>query len=255
MANVLAQLPQFVFNHSHPPNHPSLPVAPTPAIMASRGHVVHQPTISHQLPAARVLKRRLEQEDEDVEVRLDVVMERTPTPERLRRAPSKRPRRGDTSSSDGSRNNQDSRGGGSSDNEVDIGVLLGTFILSLFSCLSLTKYMHSHASSPIATPNPHGVNRFPACSQTHSPQFDTSTDSGKCGTSARSVSKEIEGRLSVFQHVLLFCHPLFILWPWHLTQSTFQHFWCHAKFCRLRPRSAIRHHILVYQSWRQQRDA
>ena len=140
MANVLAQLPQFGFNHPHSPNHPPLPVTPTPAIMAGWAHIVHQPSANHQLPATRVQKRRLEQEDEDVETRLDVVMERTPTPERLRRAPPKRARRGDTSGGAGSQNNQDSKGGGSSDNEVDIGVLLGVYLCLKFliSCPSLT---------------------------------------------------------------------------------------------------------------------
>lgn len=129
MANVLAQLPQSGFNHSHSPNHPPLHVAPTPAIMAGWGPVVHQPSPNHQLPATRVQKRRLEQEDEDVEARLDVVMERSPTPERPKRAPPKRARRVDPSNRDGSQNNQDSKDGGSSENEVDIGVLLGIFYL------------------------------------------------------------------------------------------------------------------------------
>lgn len=135
MANVLAQLPQFGFNHSHPPNHPPFPVAPTPAIMATWGHVVHPPSVNHQLPATRVQKRRLEQEDEDVEPRQDVVMERTPTPERPKRAPPKRARRADPSSTDGSQNNQVPKDGGSSENEVDIGVLLGTLHLELVSAL------------------------------------------------------------------------------------------------------------------------
>ena len=169
MANVLAQLPQFGFNHSHSPNHPPLPVTPTPAIMAGWGHFVHQPSAIHQLPATRVQKRRLEHEDEDGEARLDVVMERTPTPERPKRAPPKRARRGDTSGSDGSQNNQDPKGGGSSDSEVDIGVLLGIFISSLFSRPSLTKYMRSHTSSAGSPSNPHRINRFSALSQVHSP--------------------------------------------------------------------------------------
>ena len=253
MANVLAQLPQFGFNHPHSPNHPPLPVTPTPAIMAGWGHVVYQPSANHQLPATRVLKRRLEQEDEDEEARPDVVMERTPTPERPKRAPPKRARRGDTLSNDGSQGNQHSKDGRSSDNEVDIGVLLGTFISSLFSRPSLTKYMRSHTPSSIATSNSRCINRFPAFSQARSPQSDTPTDCGKCGTGARSVSKEIEGRLPVFQHLLLLCHPFVILWPWNLTQSTFQHVWCHAEFCRLRPPSTIRHRILVHQP-QQQRD-
>ena len=145
MANVLAQLPQFGFNHSHSPNHPPLPVAPTPAIMAGWGPVVHQPSSNHQLPATRVQKRRLEQEDEDTEVRLDIVMERSPTPERPKRAPPKRARRVDPSSSNGSQNNRDSKDGGSSDNEVDIGVLLGMFNLQLvFMSTSNQIYAQPH---------------------------------------------------------------------------------------------------------------
>jgi len=144
MANVLAQLPQFGFNHSHSPNHPPLPVAPTPAIMASWGSVVHQPP--PQLPAARVQKRRLEQEDEDVEARLDVVMERSPTPERPKRAPPKRARRVDPSSRGGSQNIRDSKDGGSSENEVDIGVLLGTFYSeSVFMFISNQIYAQLHS--------------------------------------------------------------------------------------------------------------
>lgn len=138
MANVLAQLPQLGFNHSHSPGHPPLPVAPTPAIMAGWATVVHQPSSNHQLPATRVQKRRLEQEDEDVEVRLDIVMERSPTPERPKRAPPKRARRVDPSSSNGS---QGSKDGGSSENEVDIGVLLGIFYLqSVFMSISNQIY-------------------------------------------------------------------------------------------------------------------
>ena len=128
MANVLAQLPQFGFNHSHSPSHPPLPVAPTPAIMASWGPVVHQSSSNYQLPATRVQKRRLEQEDDD-EARQDVVMERSPTPERPKRAPPKRARRVDPSTNNGSQNNQGSKDEGSSENEVDIGVLLGIFYL------------------------------------------------------------------------------------------------------------------------------
>ena len=158
MANVLAQLPQFGFKHPHSPNPPPLPVAPTPAIMASWGHVLYQPATNHQLPVTRVQKRRLEQEDEDAEVRLDVVMERTPTPERPRRAPPKRARRTDPSSSDGSQNNQDSKGERSSENEADIGVLLGIFIPVLFSHPFLIKYVCSHTPSSIAPSHSHRIN-------------------------------------------------------------------------------------------------
>jgi hypothetical protein len=144
MANVLAQLPQFGFNHSHSPNHPPLPVAPTPAIMAGSGPVVHQTSSNHQLPATRVQKRRLEQDDEDAEARLDVVMERSPTPERPKRAPPKRARRADQSSNGGS---QDPKDGGSSENEVDIGMLLGTFYLeSVF--LSPTDQIYAQPLFP-----------------------------------------------------------------------------------------------------------
>jgi len=142
MANVLAQPPQFGFNHSHPPNHPPLSVAPTPAIMATGGPVVHQPSSNHQLLATRVQKRRLEQEDEDVEARLDVVMERSPTPERPKRAPPKRARRVDPSSSEGSRNDQDSKDGRSSENEVDIGVLLGICYL-VFVFISISNQIYA----------------------------------------------------------------------------------------------------------------
>lgn len=146
MANVLAQLPQSGFNHSHSPSHPPLPVAPTPAIMAGWGPVVHQPSSNHQLPATRVQKRRLEQEDEDAEARLDIVMERSPTPERLKRAPPKRARRVDPSNGDGSQNGQNSKDGGSSENEVDIGVLLGIFYLqSVFISFSNQIYAQPHS--------------------------------------------------------------------------------------------------------------
>ena len=144
MANVLAQLPQSGFNHSHSPSHPPLPVAPTPAIMAGWGPVVHQSSSSYQLPATRVQKRRLEQEDDD-EARQDVVMERSPTPERPRQGPPKKARRVDPSTSDRSQNNQDSKGGGSSENEVDIGVLLGIFYLeSVLMSISNQIYAQPH---------------------------------------------------------------------------------------------------------------
>lgn len=157
MANVLAQLPQFGFNHSHSPNHPPLPVAPTPAIMAGWG-AVHQPSSHCQLPATRVQKRRLEQEDEDGEPRPDVVMERSPTPERPKRAPPKRQRRVDPSTGDGTQNRQGSKNDGTSESEVDIGVLLGTFISNPCSCLYLTKCMRSHTPPTIPAPDPHGTN-------------------------------------------------------------------------------------------------
>ena len=147
MANVLAHPPQFGFNHSHSPNHPPLPVAPTPAIMAGWSPVVHQPSSNHQLPATRVQKRRLEQEDEDAEARLDVVMERSPTPERHKRAPPKRARRADPPNGDGSQNNQDSKDGGSSENEVDIGVLLGTFYLDPVF-MSISNQIYAQPPSP-----------------------------------------------------------------------------------------------------------
>lgn len=143
MANVLAQLPQLGFNHSHSPGHPPLPVAPTPAIMASWGPVVHQSSNYH-LPMNRAQKRRLEQEDDD-EARQDVVMERSPTPERLKRAPPKRARRVDPPTGDGSQNNQGSKGEGSSENDVDIGVLLGIFYLeSVFMSISNQIYAQPH---------------------------------------------------------------------------------------------------------------
>lgn len=248
MANVLAQLPQFGFNHSHSPSHPPLPVAPTPAIMAGSGPVVHQPSSSHQLLAARVQKRRLEQEDEDDEARPDVVMERSPTPERPKRAPPKRARRMDPSSSGGSQNNQNSKDGGSSENEVDIGVLLGIFYLTPFSCQSLTKYMRSHTSPAIAAPDTYGINRLPALSQVHSPQSDTSTNRGKRGAGAGTVSEETEGRVPVFQHLLLLGYPLVILRFRYRTQSTLQYVWCHAEFCRFRPGITIRRRLFVHES-------
>ena len=145
MANVLAQLPQLGFKHSHSPNHPPLPVAPTPAIMAGWGPVVHQSSSNYQLPATRVQKRRLEQED-DGEARQDIVMERSPTPERLKRAPPKRARRVDPSTSGGSQNNQGSKGEGSSENEVDIGVLLGIFYLD-FVLMSISNQIYAQPHS------------------------------------------------------------------------------------------------------------
>ena len=148
MANVLAQLPRFGFNHSHSPSHPPLPVAPTPAIMLGWGPVVYQPSSNHQLPATRVQKRRLEQEDEDEEARPDVVMERSPTPERPKRAPPKRARRVDPSASDGSQNNQESKGEGSSENEVDIGMLLGIFYLESVLPIPISNQIYAQPHFP-----------------------------------------------------------------------------------------------------------
>ena len=114
--------------------------------------------------------------------------------------------------------------------------------------------MRSHTSPAISPPNSYGVNRLSTLSQVHSSQSDTPTNRGKRGAGASSVSEETEGRIPVFQHVLLLCHRFVILQCWHRAQSTFQHVWCHAEFRRPRPGITIRRRPPVYQS-RQQWDA
>ena len=108
-------------------------------------------------------------------------------------------------------------------------------ISSLFSCPPLTRYMRSHTTLTIPAPNSYGVNRFPALTQAHSSQSDTPANRGKRGTGASSVSKETERCIPLFQHILLLCDSLVILWFRNHAQPTFQHVWCNAEFCRIRP--------------------
>jgi hypothetical protein len=80
-----------------------------------------------QAPHLRVQKRRHEPDDGDTDTGArDDAMDRSPTPERVKKAPLKKARVGQTDavSKDG-KSTRDSKSSGNSDDDVDVGVLLG----------------------------------------------------------------------------------------------------------------------------------
>lgn len=122
MANVIAPPPHFDFNPSV--THSPLPAAPSPVIMA--GGNPHHHSATQHVPQNRVQKRRMDPEDDDDDSgRRDVVMDRSPTPERAKRAPPKRLRTVPSSESAArdEKNRKENRSPGS---DIDIGVLLAT---------------------------------------------------------------------------------------------------------------------------------
>jgi hypothetical protein len=126
MANVIApHHPQIDFNPSV--THSPLPATPSPAIMAGwntlHHFASHSPSTHHASPV-RAQKRRLEPEDDDDSGRKDVVMDRSPTPERAKRAAPKRLRTAPSTESC-VRDDKVSKENKAPHSDVDIGVLLG----------------------------------------------------------------------------------------------------------------------------------
>jgi len=84
----------------------------------------HSPSTHHSYPA-RALKRRLDPDDEDDSGRKDIVMDRSPTPERAKRTAPKRLRTVPSTES-GVRDERTSKENKAPGSDVDIGVLLAT---------------------------------------------------------------------------------------------------------------------------------
>jgi hypothetical protein len=126
MAGVIAPPPHFDFNPSV--IHAPLPAAPSPVIMA--GWNPHLYSATQHVPQNRVQKRRMDPEDDDDSGRRDVIMDRSPTPERVKRAPPKRLRMV-ASSESAARDEKTSKQNKAPGSDIDIGVLLGTVFFVL----------------------------------------------------------------------------------------------------------------------------
>ena len=134
-----------VVTHPHPqsPPHPNL-MSYTPSLgfgfgMSATPSLSTWPTspptlgtVANQTAPARNSKRRLEHDEEDTETgnrhMRDDAMDRSPTPERPKRAAPKRARTTPTLATI-SKNEKDEKSGDASD--VDVGVLLGTCLREL----------------------------------------------------------------------------------------------------------------------------
>jgi len=139
MANVVQPHPQIDFHSSslgHPPQILGLGLSMSSSLVDLSPHPhsnVVQPFPSAINPS-RALKRRFEQDDEQADQSFsngsgarDVAMERSPTPERPKRAPPKRARNNSTFAQEpkGGRMPKELPNSGVENQDVDVGVLLG----------------------------------------------------------------------------------------------------------------------------------
>jgi hypothetical protein len=139
MANVVQPHPQIDF-HSNTLGHPpqiglglGLSMSSSLVGLSPHAHSNVQPLPSAINPS-RALKRRFEHDDEQADQSFsnspgarDVAMERSPTPERPRRAPPKRARNYSTfaQESKGGRMPKEHPSSSEENQDVDVGVLLG----------------------------------------------------------------------------------------------------------------------------------
>jgi hypothetical protein len=139
MANVVQPHPQIDFHSStlgHPPQIGfGLGLSMSSSLVGlshSHSNVVQPPPSA--INASRTLKRRFEQDDDQADQSFsnspgarDVAMERSPTPERPKRAPPKRARNNSTSAQEhkGGRMPKGHPNSGVESQDVDVGVLLG----------------------------------------------------------------------------------------------------------------------------------
>lgn len=139
MANVVQPHPQLDFRSStlgHPQMGFGLTLSMPSSLVGFSPHAhtnVAQPTSSSINPS-RTLKRRFEHDDEQADQlsghssgTRDVAMERSPTPERPKRAAPKRARNSTTPAQDpkGERTSKEPHSSSVENQDVDVGVLLG----------------------------------------------------------------------------------------------------------------------------------
>ena len=139
MANVVHPHPQIDFHHSSSLGHPpqiglGLSLSMSSSLVGfshSHSNVVQPPP---SINPSRALKRRFEQDDEQADQSYsngsgarDVAMERSPTPERPKRAPPKRARNSSTFAQEpkGGRMPKEHPNSSVENQDVDVGVLLG----------------------------------------------------------------------------------------------------------------------------------
>jgi hypothetical protein len=138
MANVVQPHPQLDFRSStlgHPQMGFGLGLSMPSSLVGLSPHA-HM-NVTQQVPSinpSRALKRRFEQDDEQADQlsghspgARDVAMERSPTPERPKRATPKRARNSATSAQDlkGGRTSKELPSSSLENQDVDVGVLLG----------------------------------------------------------------------------------------------------------------------------------
>jgi len=132
-------------------SNPSAMVAAWPSTVTP-GHMhsaaLHQLSSSiSQMPYIRVQKRRHEPEDDDVDAggsgSRDDAMDRSPTPERSKKAPPKRARvvTTDGMSKDG-KAGKENKPPGNNEDDVDVGVLLGGFHIIANVLISYIPHQH-----------------------------------------------------------------------------------------------------------------
>lgn len=196
MANVIApHHPQFQFNPSV--THSPLPAAPSPVIMAGWNPLHHSAT--HHASPARVQKRRMDPEDDEDTGRRDVSMDRSPTPERVKRAPPKRLRMVPSSEIAGrdGRNTKDNKAPG---NDIDIGVLLGEFCFGRNVAPALT-HTSSHIASTVVAAYSYIPHKFATIVKDRCARSYPSSYSGHGCAGYRTFGQKAEGCISLFKHI------------------------------------------------------
>jgi len=133
MANVVQPHPQLDF-HSSTLGHPlGLSLSMSSSLVGLSPHA-HSNVVQPLPSASRALKRRFEQDDDQADQSFsngpgarDVAMERSPTPERFKRAPPKRARNNSTFAQEhkGGRAPKELPNSSAENQDVDVGVLLG----------------------------------------------------------------------------------------------------------------------------------
>lgn len=136
MANVVQPHPQIDFHSSTLGHPPQIGLGLTLSMSSSLVGLSPHPhsNVFQPLPTSRPQKRRFEQDDEQADQSFsnspgarDVAMERSPTPERPKRAPPKRARNNSTFAQEpkGGRIPKELPNSGVENQDVDVGVLLG----------------------------------------------------------------------------------------------------------------------------------
>ena len=170
------------------------------------------PTAPHTQPPAwgfppqtlqaptRITKRRHEPEEEDRDERMD----RSPTPERPKRAVPKRARTTPAAAATAGKEQNTAKENkpptASDESDVDVGFLLGT---CSFDC-TISLYSCSFSKSPSAVTSAFGyLPAFsPTCSQVYHPLPHSTPYSRQCVAGARQFRPEAQGCLPVLQFLL-----------------------------------------------------
>lgn len=149
----------------------------------------------------RPQKRRHEPEESE-NYRQDEVMDRSPTPERPKRAAPKRLRTipSDSASKEDSTSSDSSSRHATEDKDIDIGVLLGTLSLLSHRCIFVVECdTNSYPSSSIPTTHPNITHQVAAIIKIRDPSSNSSPHCGDRYAGVGGVFQETPGCLSIFQ--------------------------------------------------------